>query len=178
MLTRIAHAIETLNIQIGRAVAWLTLFMVLVTFVIVALRYLFGAGWIWLQESVIWMHAAVFMLAAASTLAHDGHVRVDIFYRRATPRHQTMINVFGTLLFLLPLALFFLWSSWDYVQVSWEIRESSRETGGLPWPFPSLLKSIIPLTSLLLVMQGLVVIIRSLLRTAGGGAASTPGHDL
>ena len=178
MLTRIADTIEALNNRIGGAVAWLILLMVFVTFVVVALRYLFGTGWIWLQESVTWMHAAVFMLAAAWTLGQDGHVRVDIFYRRADPRRRALVDVLGTLLFLLPLALFFLWTSWDYVQVSWEIRESSREAGGLPWPFPSLLKSIIPATAVLLLMQGLVLLIRSLFSLGRGSGRSSAGPGL
>ena len=178
MLTRIVDNIEVLNNKIGRAVAWLTLVMVLVTFVVVTLRYLFGTGWIWHQESVTWMHAAVFMLAASWTLAQDGHVRVDIFYRRAAPRRQAMVNALGTVFFLLPLAFLFLWTSWDYVQVSWEIRESSRETGGLPWPFPSLLKSIIPVTAMLLAMQGLVILIRSLFSLGKDADPSSPGPGL
>ena len=160
MLDRIRCVIEATNSRIALYISWLTLLMVAVTFVIVALRYVFGIGWIWLQESVVWMHAAVFMLAAAWTLGQDGHVRVDIFYRSASQKHRAMVNVFGTLVFLLPVSIFIVWTSWDYVQVSWAIREGSRETGGLPWPFPSLLKSIIPVTALLLAFQGLAILIR------------------
>jgi len=73
--------IDRFNIAIGRTTAWLTLAMVIVSFVIVVIRYVFDSGFIWLQESLTWMHATVFMLGAAYTMQRDEHVRVDIFYR-------------------------------------------------------------------------------------------------
>ena len=115
----------------GRVVAWFSLPMVILTFVIVVLRYAFDLGWIWMQESVVWMHAAVFMLAAAYTLKRDDHVRVDIFYRKMSVRRKALVDVLGTLLFLLPVSIFLIATSWDYVAVSWSIREGSREAGGL-----------------------------------------------
>ena len=78
-LQRVASGLDTIAEATGRAVAWLTLAMALVAIAVVGLRYGFGIGLIWLQESVTWMHAAVFMLGAAWTLRHDGHVRVDVF---------------------------------------------------------------------------------------------------
>ena len=136
----VASAIDKLNRSIGRITAWLTLAMVLVTFCVVVLRYLFDTGWIWLQESVTWMHAAVFMLAAAYTLADDQHVRVDIFYREMSEPGRALVNALGTALFLLPLTVFLIWSSWDYASLSWEIHETSREAGGMIFPFPSIMK--------------------------------------
>ncbi len=156
--------LEQLNVWLGRSVAWLTLCMVLVTFTVVLLRYLFNIGWIWLQESVTWMHAAVFMLAAAYTLADDEHVRVDIFYREAGPRYRALVDAAGSLFFLLPFALFLVWASWGYVQTSWSIREGSREAGGLAYPAVPLMKSFIPLTAGLLALQGCVILGRSLLQ--------------
>jgi TRAP-type mannitol/chloroaromatic compound transport system permease small subunit len=128
--------------------------MVLVTFLIVVLRYVFDMGWIWMQESVLWMHAAVFMLAAAYTLNRDEHVRVDIFYRGLDPRRRALVDVLGTLLLLLPMMLFLFVSSLDYVGNSWVRGEGSREAGGLPFPAVPLLKSLIPLTAGLLILQG------------------------
>lgn len=157
----IADAIDRFTVAVGRVSAWLTLIMVVLTFVIVVLRYAFDLGWIWLQESVTWMHAAVFMLAAAYTLARDEHVRVDIFYRDMPPRRRAMVNALGTILFLVPVALFLLWSSWEYVSVSWSIREASPEAGGLVFPLLSILKSFIPLMSGLLLIQGASILIRS-----------------
>ena len=153
----LAH-IERLNIWIGRSVAWLTLVMVLVTFAIVVLRYLFDLGWIWLQESVTWMHAAVFMLAAAYTLASEEHVRVDIFYRNFSARKRALVDALGSLLLLIPFAVFIIYTSWDYVVASWSIRESSAEAGGLIYPFPSLLKTLIPAMAAMLILQAVTMV--------------------
>ena len=151
----------------GRIIAWITVPMVVGTFVIVVLRYVFDFGWIWMQEGVVWLHAAVFMLAAAYTLKRDEHVRVDIFYREMSPRRKAIVNAVGTLLFLLPVCAFLALTSWDYVAVSWSIREGSREAGGLPFPFTSLLKTLIPLTAVMIVVQGIADLLASvaLLRT-------------
>jgi TRAP-type mannitol/chloroaromatic compound transport system permease small subunit len=146
---------------IGSAVAWLTIFMVVGTFVIVVLRYAFDLGWIAMQESIIWMHAMVFMLGAAYTLKRDEHVRVDIFYRGLSTHRRAVVDLVGTILFLLPITAFLVISSWDYVSISWMIRESSREAGGLPYPFVPILKSIIPLTAVLLGLQGIANLISS-----------------
>ena len=158
----IASAIDKLNRSIGRITAWLTLAMVLVTFCVVVLRYLFDTGWIWLQESVTWMHAAVFMLAAAYTLADDQHVRVDIFYREMGEPGRALVNALGTALFLLPLTVFLIWGSWDYASLSWEIHETSREAGGMIFPFPSIMKSFIPATAFLLLLQGIAMEARNI----------------
>jgi TRAP-type mannitol/chloroaromatic compound transport system permease small subunit len=152
-MNRIGRKIILANRRLGEVLSWLTALMVLVTFIIVILRYVFDAGWIWLQESVTWMHAMVFMLAAAYTLGQDEHVRVDIFYRRMGPHRKALVNLLGTLILLAPTCIFLIVVSWDYVASSWSVQESSREAGGLPGLF--LLKSIMPLTALLLLLQGL-----------------------
>lgn len=173
-LARIAHRIDQLSEWTGRAIAWLTLGMVIVTFAVVLLRYLFNIGWIALQESITYMHALVFMLGAAYTLRHDGHVRVDIFYQRLSPRGRAWIDLLGTLLLLLPVTLFLAWVSWDYVAASWALKEGSRETGGLPWVY--LLKSAIPLMAVLLLLQGVSLALRSLLVLLGH-EQEAPTHD-
>lgn len=138
---------------VGRTAAWLTLFVVLITFTVVVLRYGFNLGWVGLQESVTYLHAAVFMLAAAWTWQDDGHVRVDIFYRDRSPRHRAWVNLLGTLLFVVPVCAYLLLVGWDYVAASWSLREGSREAGGLPLVY--LLKSlVIALPALLLVQAG------------------------
>jgi TRAP-type mannitol/chloroaromatic compound transport system permease small subunit len=137
---------------IGRAVAWLTLFMVVLTVTIVLLRYGFSQGWIWLQESVTYLHATVFMLVAAWALQDDGHVRVDVLYRRRSERYRALVNLLGAALFLAPFCLFLLIAGWDYVLGSWRVMEGSREAGGLPLVY--LLKSLILLLPALLLLQG------------------------
>ena len=161
----------------GRVVAWFSLPMVILTFIIVVLRYAFDLGWIWMQESVVWMHAAVFMLAAAYTLKRDEHVRVDIFYRKMSVRQKALVDVLGTVLFLLPVSVFLIATSWDYVAVSWSIREGSREAGGLPFPCVPLLKSVIPLTAFLLVLQGIAMLFENLPRLGRSDSRETEGTD-
>lgn len=151
----------------GAVVAWLTITMVLGTFVIVVLRYAFDLGWIAMQESITWMHAAVFMLGAAYTLKQDEHVRVDIFYRRMTGPRRALVDLVGTLIFLLPVSIFLASSSWDYVATSWAIHEASREAGGLPYPFVPILKSLIPATAVLLIVQAIANLITAVLVLTG-----------
>ena len=163
-LSRIASVIEAISEWSGRAVSWLTVFMVIITFIVVILRYLFNIGWIALQESVTYLHVLVFMVGAAYTLRHDGHVRVDIFYQRMTPRKKAMVDLFGALCLLLPMALFILVESWGYVATSWSLLEGSPESGGIPAVF--LLKSVILLMAVLVLLQGLSQAIQSALTLA------------
>lgn len=150
--------LDSLSRWIGRIASVGILFMTVVTFVIVVLRYGFGIGSIALQESVMYMHAVVFMLGAAYTLREDGHVRVDIFYRQFSPKLKAIVNLLGTLLLLFPVCIFVLVISWDYVASSWQLLESSREAGGLPLVF--VLKSLIPAFCILMLLQGLSDCIR------------------
>lgn len=141
--------------------------MVLVTFVVVVMRYVFDAGYIWVQESVIWMHAVVFMLGAAYTLHDEEHVRVDVFYRNMSPRRRAVVDLIGVVVFLLPLCAFLAWNSWDFVVQSWRIGESSREPGGLPYPFLPLLKSALLLMPLTVSLQGLSLLLKSVRELKG-----------
>jgi len=153
--------IDRVSDATGRVTAWLTLAMVVISFVIVIIRYAFDSGFIWLQESLIWMHATVFMLGAAYTLQRDEHVRVDIFYRDMTVKRRALVNLLGVLFFIFPLCAFFLIEGFDYVRASWEIREVSRDSGGLPYPFVPLLKSILLLMPISVALQGLSMILQS-----------------
>ena len=128
--------------------------MVLLTFTIVVLRYGFNLGWIWLQESLTYLHVAVFSIAAAWALQQDGHVRVDIFYADMTNRNRALVNLLGSLLFLVPFCIFMLIIAWPYVGNSWKLLETSREAGGLPLVF--LLKSLIMVMPALLLGQAFI----------------------
>ena len=164
-LLGLARVIDAVNARFGQACAWLTLFLVLGTAVVVVLRYGFGIGATALQEAVLYAHALVFMGAAAWVLQRNGHVRVDIFYQRFTPRYQALVEVLGTLLFLLPVCLFLGWASWDYVANSWATLEGSSESGGLKFVY--LQKSIILVLVICLVLQGLSEIIKAGYAMAG-----------
>ena len=111
--------------------------MVLVTFVIVVLRYAFERGWVWMQEIVIYLHAFTFLLAAEYALARDEHVRVDILYRPASPRRKAWINLLGSLFLLMPMCAVLSYHSYPYVIASWSVLEGSKDGGGLEAVFSS-----------------------------------------
>ncbi len=156
------HLLDRISIITGRLISWLTLIMVITTFVIVVMRYVFDAGFIWLQESVIWMHALVFMMGAAYTLQQEDHVRVDIFYRELSVTGRAWIDIAGSILFLLPLCGFLAYQAYDFVAVSWSLHEASRESGGLPYPLIPMLKSILLLMPTAVALQGVSLILRSI----------------
>jgi TRAP-type mannitol/chloroaromatic compound transport system permease small subunit len=160
-LAALADRIERLTTAVGRAASWCALAMVLVQVAVVLLRYVLGQGSIWLQESIVYAHASLFMLAAAWTLAAGGHVRVDIFYTDAPPHRKALVDLLGALLFLLPFTVALMVLSLPYVARSWALLERSRESSGLPLVF--LLKSLIPLFALLLGLQGIAQAIRAMM---------------
>lgn len=149
----------------GRSIAWLTLLMVLATLVVVVMRYVFNQGNTALQESVIYMHSFIFLLGAAYTLKHDGHVRVDIFYRPLGEKGKAWINLIGTLCLLLPVCVFLFWISWEYVATSWELKEASQEAGGLAYRY--ILKSALLVMPALMILQGIAELLRSILVITG-----------
>lgn len=157
-LDRVCGRLSTVT---GEWVAWLTVFMAVATTAVVISRTFFHEGSVALQESVTYMHALVLMVAAAYTLRKDGHVRVDIFYRRYSHLQKAWIDALGTLLFLLPLCVFTLAISWQYVANAWAIREVSVDAGGLPAVF--LLKTLILVNAALLALQGLAELARNLI---------------
>lgn len=159
-MAKLSQLIDRLSNRLGLTFSWLTLTMVIVMAVIVVLRYLFQIGSIALQESVIYLNALIFTFGVAYTLKEQGHVRVDIFYSRLSERRRAWIDLFGTLFFLIPSTVFIIWVSWDYVSVSWRIREGSAESSGLPLVF--LLKSAILVLPALLLLQGISELSKSL----------------
>jgi len=164
-LGRFVRLVDRLNEHVGRAIAWLTLLMVLITFGVVILRYVYAIGWVWLQESYVWLHGIVFMVGAGYTLLHNGHVRVDVFYRPASYRYKAWIDLAGSLFLLLPVIVMISLVSYDYVLDSWVRLEESREAGGMPGLF--LLKSALLVFCVLLGLQGLSLAVRSLLVLTG-----------
>ena len=159
-IIRVAAFIDRVNTAIGRAASWCALAIVLIGFAVVLMRYVLGLGSIWLQESILYAHAVLFLLAAAWTLKEGGHVRVDVFYADASPRVKAWVDLLGVLLLLLPFCIAVIWFSWPYVSRSWAILERSRETSGLPLVF--LIKTLIPLFALTLALQGLSQAIKSI----------------
>ncbi len=170
------RAIEALSEWSGRAVSWLSLGMVLLVSYDVAMRYLFRAGSVALQELEWHLFALLFLLGAAYTLRHDEHVRIDLLYqaRWMTPRRRAWIDLLGTALFLIPFCLLVIWTSWPFVLDSYRLGEGSPDPGGLPARW--LLKAAIPLGFLLLLLQGLALLAHSLRAVLGREEPAPPEH--
>ena len=160
ILSLIEKYINCLNKIIGNSVSWLTLFMVLITVLVVVLRYGFSIGFIWMQESVRFMYAAVFLLCAGLTLLNDKHVRVDVLYLRMNDRNKAIVEVFGNIFFLIPVCFIIFYFSWNYVINSWTQLEGSIEERGLHLVF--IMKTFIWCFALLVGLQGISNIVKSL----------------
>lgn len=166
-LHRLVRLLDGVTALTGLLIPWLTLALVIVTCMVVIMRYFFATGSIALQESMIYMHGAIFMFGMAWTLKQGGHVRVDVFYRNLPPKTQAWIDVAGGLLFLLPLCVLIFWLSWDYVLNSWAIREKSYEGSGLPYVY--LLKTLILAMPATLLSQGIAETLKNVLFALGAG---------
>jgi TRAP-type mannitol/chloroaromatic compound transport system permease small subunit len=158
-------SIDAINRRVGRVVAWSILVIVLLQFAVVIMRYVFGVGSVWVQEAITYVYATSFMATAGYALLRDGQVRVDIFYRGAAPRTKAVVDIVGTLVFLWPVTGLLLWVSFPYVARSFAILEGSRETSGLPFVY--LLKAEILIFAGLLALQGLSLLLRSVLVLVG-----------
>lgn len=156
----LVSSIDQLSLWIGKACGWLILLMMGLTSLVVILRYGFNQGSVALQESVTYLHALVFLGAAAMTLKQEGHVRVDIFYRRFSPEQQAWVNALGGIILLLPICLFTVFISWNFVASSWAIREGSPNADGIEAVY--WLKTMIPVAFGLLGIQGIAEVLRSL----------------
>lgn len=165
ILDFIAASIDTVVDKIGRVIALLSIVLVLLTSLIVLLRYGFNAGSIALQETGMYIHAAIFMLGAAYALQHGCHVRVDVFYRNFNARQKAWVNAFGCLFLLLPTAASIVLLSDQFVIQSWQIKESSIEQEGLPIVY--LFKTLIPACGSLLFLQGVAILIQNTLQLVG-----------
>jgi len=165
-LRNFAELVDGLNERVGRTLAWLTLAMVLLQFVVVVMRYVFGIGSVVAQEAIVYMHATVFLAGAAYTLLHNGHVRCDIFYSDASPRTRAIVDLIGVFLFLLPMCIMIFWVAWPYVANAWAVLEGSPE-GRLGIPGVFLLKTVILVFAALLGLQALSMAIRSWLTLSG-----------
>ncbi|ROR34305.1 TRAP transporter small permease subunit [Inmirania thermothiophila] len=163
-LLRLSGWIDAVNDQVGRLVSWLVLLMTLLGVYNAVTRKLSRAIGMDLSsnayiEAQWYMFSLVFLWAAGYALRHGVHVRVDLFYGRASPRTQAWIDILGTALFLIPFCLLLLWVSVPYAWESWAILEQSADPGGLPryW-----IKSAIPVTGVLLLAQAVSELVRNI----------------
>jgi len=167
-LRALATSIDTVNEWTGRAIAWLTVLMVINVFLVVVLRYVFSVGWVWMQEFYVWTHATVFLVGAGYTLLHDGHVRIDLIYRGAGARYKALVNTVGCVALGGPLVYVLFDRSWPMIVRSWAGLEKSAEVGGMPGLY--LFKSVIAVFCVLFGLQLLSLLLRSLDTLIGQGA--------
>ncbi len=153
--------IDNLNEKIGYVTSWLTNIMVIVVCYDVFTRYVLKKSSVAVQELEWHLFAVIFLIGAAYTLKHDKHVRVDILYARFSPRVKAYINLFGSLIFLIPFVVLIIWTSKEYVANSYTVREISPDPGGLPARY--VLKGCIPLGAFFLLLQGISMVFKSIL---------------
>ena len=167
-MRRLIRLIDAINETAGRIAAGLSVLLVLLVAGLVAARYLFNAGSIPAQEAVLWLHGGLFLLAFGYALRHNAHVRVDVFSQRFSPRTAAAVELGGIVLLLAPLCIFMLWISLDYVAASWSQREGSNSTGLPGW---YLVKTLIPVSAGLLLLQAFAQALRAVDRLRGGDGA-------
>jgi TRAP-type mannitol/chloroaromatic compound transport system permease small subunit len=161
ILALLMRVINSINQVIGKAFSWLALGIVLVCFLVVVERYIFGNTRLWAQDLYIWLNGVMFTAVAAFALLRGDHVRVDIFYRGASERRKAIADLVGVLVFLMPFMYIVYTYSLSFVQRSWRLYEASANVGGMPGLF--ILKSFILVFTLLIGLQGLSMLIRSIL---------------
>ena len=158
-LIKISSLFDKINEFVGKNISWFIILMVVVQLAIVMSMYIYGIGFLKLQELLIYLHGSLFTLAAGYTLLKDEHVRVDLIYREASQKYKFLINIFGSLIFLIPFCLLTFSTSLPYVRRSWKILEGSPETSGLNAVF--ILKTVLIIFPILLLLQSFSIIIRS-----------------
>jgi TRAP-type mannitol/chloroaromatic compound transport system permease small subunit len=176
LLLRLADGADALNRAIGLSARWLAVALVLAQFVVVVLRYAYGSSFVWMQESVVYLHAVLFMLAIGYAYLLDAHVRVDFFYANWSERTKAWVDLVGVIVTVLPFCWLLVWASWGYVSASFRMGEGPLQYGGLPLqPF---LKALIPGMAVLLGLQGLSVAIRAVAVIAGAAESVFPARQI
>lgn len=159
------RAINALNKLVGSLFSWLAIGIVFVCFWVVLERYLFSSTQLWMQDLYVWLNGAMFTAVAGFALMRDNHVRVDIYYRNASDRRKALADLVGTVVFLMPFACIIFFYSIPFVQRSWRLHEGSANVGGMPGLF--ILKAFILGFAALLALQGLAMLMRSILILGG-----------
>lgn len=165
VLAALARAISGINWLIGTVFSWLALAMVVVCFTVVVQRYVFSISFVWMQDLYIWLNGAMFTAVAGYALLRNDHVRVDIFYRPASTRWKAIVDMAGVVVFLLPFSAIVTAYSWNFVTRSWRFAEGSGNVGGMPGLY--VLKSFILVFAAVIALQGIAMVLRSILVLAG-----------
>jgi len=152
------HSIESLSQWIGKAFGWCILILTLSVSYEVFVRYLLNSPTVWAFDMMVQMYGALFLMAGAYTLAQDAHVRGDVFYRLFPVRWQARVDLLLYIIFFFPGMMALFWYGWEIAADSWRYKEVS-------WNSPARIqiyffKSLIPISGLLLMVQGVAEIAR------------------
>jgi len=160
-MTRFLFFIDSLSTWVGKSFAWLILVLTLGVSYEVFVRYVLSAPTTWAFDFSYITYGAMFLMAGAYTLSRNGHVRADVLYRFWKPRTQASMDLLLYIIFFLPAVAAWMYAGWNYAAMSVRFREVSIfSPAGVP-VFP--LKALIPVTGLLLFIQGVAEIIRCVL---------------
>jgi TRAP-type mannitol/chloroaromatic compound transport system permease small subunit len=160
-LEKISSYLDNFSELTGKVCSWFVAIMVLVTCLVVIMRYGLDMGSVFLQDVVLYLHGGLFLLGAAFALKRGAHVRVDIFYRNFSESRKALVDLLGNLIFLQPVCWTILLYSWGYVEFSWRIMEVSPEPDGLPFVY--IQKSLLIAVAILLALQSFSEILKSYL---------------
>jgi TRAP-type mannitol/chloroaromatic compound transport system permease small subunit len=175
LLRKFEQVINRLSGISGWLAGWLCVLMILVVFIDVVARYAFASGSIAMQEMEWHLFAAMFLLGASYTMREDANVRVDVFYGRMSPRTKAVVDILGTVLFVIPMCTLILYSSYDFVSYSYQIQEVSVDPGGLPYRFA--FKALLPIGYTLVLLQSLSVISRNARLLCGNERENNTGRE-
>ena len=164
LLLKLSQLIDWLNERVGKGAFWLVLIMTLISAGNAVVRFTVNYSSNGLLEIQWYLFAAIFMLCSPYTLQKNEHVRIDVLSSKLSPRGLAVIDIIGTLFFLLPMVIVVLWLSLPLVADSFHINEMSANAGGLiRWP----VKILLPIGFTLLALQGISELIKRIAFLAG-----------
>lgn len=165
-MNQITRSLDFFSEMTGRFCSWFVALMTLITCLVVVMRYGLDLGSVMLQDVVLYLHGALFLLGSSFALKRNAHVRVDIFYREFSEKKKAFVDLVGHCLFLQPVCWVIFLFSWGFVELSWRIMEVSAEPDGLPFVY--LQKSLLIALCLFMALQSFSEILKSILKIKNG----------
>ena len=165
-MNQLTRSLDFFSEMTGRFCSWFVALMTLITCVVVVMRYGLDLGSVMLQDVVLYLHGALFLLGSSFALKRNAHVRVDIFYREFSEKKKAFVDLVGHCLFLQPVCWVIFLFSWGFVELSWRIMEVSAEPDGLPFVY--LQKSLLIALCLFVALQSFSEILKSILKIKNG----------
>jgi len=160
-MDKLNNFFEKLNIVMSKILAILMVFLIINVFYDVISRYFFNGGSIAMQEMEWHIFGVIILYGMSYTLREEGHVRVDFLYNKFSPKTQSLINIFGTIFFIIPLAIFIIYGSYDFVMDSYTTNEISEDPGGLTHRW--IIKAMIPFSFIYLIITSIGYIIKNII---------------